>query len=277
MTSNDTAAEDDRITSRMWVADYKKENGEAAPAVASANMFQEGGAPEDGVSIPSGVDPALSLPSSRVNTLDSFRMSSIGSGRISSIGSSFDWLSAMGAPSKPSSSGERISTVDFLTKGLLGEEERAEEEPTLSPEHEAEEQREPSAPVAPIARGKPEAVASRAKKNAREYVTDVHQWDILSERGGKANHHEGNKRYRKVVSEMKAQYRDTAAKTDKTDLSRSIVAYVHNYGGRFLKKDKNGRYYVMTMAEARKKTSQALRETKQLKWTDVDVQDHVDV
>jgi hypothetical protein len=33
----------------------------------------------------------------------------------------------------------------------------------------------------------------------------------------------------------------------------------------------------MTKAEARKKTSQALRETKQLKWTDVDVEDDVQV
>jgi hypothetical protein len=55
------------------------------------------------------------------------------------------------------------------------------------------------------------------------------------------------------------------------------VAYIHNYGGRFLKKGNDGRYFVMTDAEARKKTSQALRETKQLKWTEVDVQDHVEV
>ena len=54
----------------------------------------------------------------------------------------------------------------------------------------------------------------------------------------------------------------------KTDLSRAIVEHVCNYGGRFVKKeDMTGRYYILTKAEARKKTSQALRETKELKWT----------
>jgi hypothetical protein len=70
-----------------------------------------------------------------------------------------------------------------------------------------------------------------------------------------------------VVSEMKASYRVTEAKARKTDLSRAIVDHVCQYGGRFLKKDASNRYYVLTKAEARKKTSQALRETKELKWT----------
>lgn len=86
--------------------------------------------------------------------------------------------------------------------------------------------------------------------------------------GGKSNHHLGNKRYRQVVSEMKNMYRSTEAKTVKTDLSRAIVDHVCSYGGRFVKKDSaSGRYYLLTKAEARKKTSQALRETKALKWT----------
>ena len=86
--------------------------------------------------------------------------------------------------------------------------------------------------------------------------------------GGKSNHHVGNKRYRQVVSEMKNMYRSTEAKTVKTDLSRAIVDHVCSYGGRFVKKDEaSGKYYLLTKAEARKKTSQALRETKALKWT----------
>jgi hypothetical protein len=77
-----------------------------------------------------------------------------------------------------------------------------------------------------------------------------------------------NKRYRQVVSEMKMMYRNTEAKTVKTDLSRAIVDHVCSYGGRFVKKDdETGKYYLLTKAEARKKTSQALRETKALKWT----------
>lgn len=103
---------------------------------------------------------------------------------------------------------------------------------------------------------------------ARLYIDETREWDVLCGRGGRSNHHSGNKRYRHVVSEMKAMYRTTDAKNLKTDLSRAIVEHVCNYGGRFIKKDeKVGRYYVLTKAEARKKTSQALRETKELKWT----------
>jgi hypothetical protein len=51
------------------------------------------------------------------------------------------------------------------------------------------------------------------------------------------------------------------------------MEYVGNYGGRFLKKDKAGHYFVMSKAESRRKTSQTLRETKQLKWTNVHVED----
>ena len=101
--------------------------------------------------------------------------------------------------------------------------------------------------------------------------SDITDADILSGRGGKSNHHLGNKRFRHVVSEMKEIYRCTGQKTDKTALSRGIIEYVHSYGGRFLIQDretgKDHRWRIMTMVEARKKTSQALRETKVLKWT----------
>jgi hypothetical protein len=100
------------------------------------------------------------------------------------------------------------------------------------------------------------------------YIDTIQEWDVLCGRGGRSNHHPGNKRYRHVVSEMKMMYRRSEAKTIKTDLSRAIVEHCCNYGGRFIKNDsKSGRYYVLTKAEARKKTSQALRETKALKWT----------
>lgn len=90
----------------------------------------------------------------------------------------------------------------------------------------------------------------------------------LTGRGGRSNHHAGNKRYRHVISDMKLMYKKSEAKAIKTDLSRAIVDHVCKYGGRFIKKEvTTGRYYVLTRGEARKKTSQALREAKALKWT----------
>jgi len=115
----------------------------------------------------------------------------------------------------------------------------------------------------------PTTPPSLVVQNADQIPDDVvKEWDILSGRGGKSNHHPGNKRFRQVVDEMKLKYRTTNVKTDKTALSKAIVDYVEGYGGRFLtrKNAKPGHYRVMAKAESRKKTSQALRETKELKW-----------
>uniref|UniRef100_A0A7S1YF18 DUF6824 domain-containing protein n=1 Tax=Grammatophora oceanica TaxID=210454 RepID=A0A7S1YF18_9STRA len=117
-------------------------------------------------------------------------------------------------------------------------------------------------------------LASSAMRNnaAKQVLLEDHELregtDVLCGRGGKSNHWQGNKRYRQVISDMRRKYRGIHTKTDKTSLSRAIVDYVNNYGGRFLKKDQaSGKYFEMSKAEARKKTAQALRETKALKWT----------
>ena len=148
-----------------------------------------------------------------------------------------------------------------------------------------------------------------------EYVDQPSDLDVISGRGGFSNHHPGNKRYRQVIKDMKSQYKNIVSKSEKTDLSRSIVNYVYSYGGRFLRRvelyddDINDveadnhhnhthhlgqttkttttitntnndnstthkrstviRYYIMTPSEARRKTSQSLREKLELKWTTV--------
>jgi hypothetical protein len=99
-------------------------------------------------------------------------------------------------------------------------------------------------------------------------VDEATDFDVLCGRGGRTNHHPGNKRYRQVVSDMKAGYKTIGSKAEKTGLSRAIVDHVYNYGGRFLKLDrKTGKYQVLSVIEGRKKTSQALREAKDIKWT----------
>ena len=109
--------------------------------------------------------------------------------------------------------------------------------------------------------------ATKSSKN-RYYIDEIQEWDVISGRGGLSNHHTGNRRYRQIVSDVKAMYQTTEAKTGKTDLSRAVVDHVCSYGGRFIKKDSvTGKFYVLTRTEARRKASQALRETKQLKWT----------
>eukprot|EP00934_Nitzschia_sp_Nitz4_P007780 Nitzschia sp. Nitz4//scaffold6_size259037//200548//201864//NITZ4_001107-RA/size259037-processed-gene-0.89-mRNA-1//-1//CDS//3329556992//7770//frame0 len=101
----------------------------------------------------------------------------------------------------------------------------------------------------------------------------IGDWDVLCGRGGESNNFIGNKKYRKVVNERKEAYRQIPLKQRKakTTFVRGIVQHVNNCGGRFVDLDeKTGNYYVVTMEKARKKTSQALRETKVLKWLEID-------
>merc|ERR1712032_421923 len=102
----------------------------------------------------------------------------------------------------------------------------------------------------------------------RIYIDQPTDLDVLCGRGGRSNHHTGNKRYRQVISDMKMTYKNTDKKLQKTDLSCTVVDHVCKYGGRFVKKEEDsGRYFLLTRAEARRKTSQALRENKDIKWT----------
>jgi hypothetical protein len=114
-------------------------------------------------------------------------------------------------------------------------------------------------------RGSPTPTTTMGRK---VYVDTIRDTDILCGRGGRSNHHSGNKRYRHVISEMRQAYKTITGKGHKTDLSRAIVDHVCSYGGRFIKREEStGRYFVLSKGEARKKTSQALRESKTLKWT----------
>jgi hypothetical protein len=100
------------------------------------------------------------------------------------------------------------------------------------------------------------------------FVDEITELDVLCGRGGRSNHWPGNKRYRRVIKEMKNTYKSSEGRKSKTGLSRAIVDHVLGYGGRFVREeDESGRYYVLTKAESRVKTSQALREGKDLKWT----------
>lgn len=111
----------------------------------------------------------------------------------------------------------------------------------------------------------PTSSSNACKEDSVDEPTD---FDVLCGRGGRSNHHPGNKRYRQVVSEMKASYKTIGSKAAKTGLSRAIVDHVYNYGGRFLRMDgKTSKYHVLSVIEGRKKTSQALREAKDVKWT----------
>ena len=75
-----------------------------------------------------------------------------------------------------------------------------------------------------------------------------------------------------MVHSRKAAYREIPVqqRKAKTAFVKSIVNEVNSCGGRFLDLDDvSGKYFVITMEKARKKASQALRETKELKWLEL--------
>lgn len=122
---------------------------------------------------------------------------------------------------------------------------------------------------------KPSAKASFSspKKQAhvqpnRDYIEKVHMLDVLCGRGGRSNRHPGNQIFRRLVLKMKDKYRIIGCNDAKKDLSMEIVQKIHESGGRFIKMDQEtGKFYLLTLSEARKKTSQALREIRSPIWT----------
>mmetsp|Transcript_4118 Transcript_4118/g.6061 ORF Transcript_4118/g.6061 Transcript_4118/m.6061 type:complete len:434 (+) Transcript_4118:234-1535(+) len=68
------------------------------------------------------------------------------------------------------------------------------------------------------------------------YVTELNSNDVLFGRGSGPNDHEGNIRFRALVSERKTEYMATSHRQTKAKIAREIVNQVIEKGGRFLKK-----------------------------------------
>mmetsp|Transcript_26335 Transcript_26335/g.61259 ORF Transcript_26335/g.61259 Transcript_26335/m.61259 type:complete len:388 (+) Transcript_26335:51-1214(+) len=126
----------------------------------------------------------------------------------------------------------------------------------------------PDKPMPPAAPEEPVVAPpkKKKKKSRRNKDPDVKQYvcpsdlDVLLGRGGRSNHHRGNKRYRDEVHNLQQWYK-ASTKNEKTDLSQLLVDRVHSYGGQFLKNEKDtDKWYIVTNIVARRKASQALRE-----------------
>ena len=83
--------------------------------------------------------------------------------------------------------------------------------------------------------------------------------DVLCQRGGLANSHTGNCRFREAKDKLQCEYFATP-KLERTRVSQKLVDEVHDWKGRFLRKDSSGWYEVHNHV-ARTKAGQALRET----------------
>lgn len=95
--------------------------------------------------------------------------------------------------------------------------------------------------------------------NGEKPVLPYTDLDCLCQRGGKASNHPGCQAFLKQKEAMQIRYRK-ASLEEKYRMSKELVAFVHNRGGRFLKKDKTGKWIEIDEEAARRKASQALRD-----------------
>ena len=98
----------------------------------------------------------------------------------------------------------------------------------------------------------------KSTESNRDYVEPTNE-DVLMGRGGRSNNHPGNKKYLHAKDSMQERYMK-ASKEEKTGISQELVDLVHGWGGRFLKLEDGGHWYVVDNKTARKKASQTLRE-----------------
>lgn len=95
------------------------------------------------------------------------------------------------------------------------------------------------------------------------------EYDVYCGRGSECFNHEGNRRFRQLISTYIDRYLMAVSKYDKSAIIDEIVAivrYQSGRGGGFVKKDATtGRFYEVGDYLAREKTSQAFRDAIQVK------------
>lgn len=103
----------------------------------------------------------------------------------------------------------------------------------------------------------PSSPKTRRRRGKIVYV-NFSDNDVLCHRGGFTNSHVGNIRYRAAGDALRPTYM-TTDKTGKTAVSQQLVDEVHEWGGRFLKKNSSG-WFEVDSKKAREKCGQLLRE-----------------
>ncbi|KAL7568720.1 hypothetical protein ACA910_021714 [Epithemia clementina (nom. ined.)] len=97
----------------------------------------------------------------------------------------------------------------------------------------------------------------------RRICTEPTEKDVLLGRGEQVNHHKGNIRFRELRENLKDSYRKLS-KRKRITVAIQMARSVHEWGGSFIKKDKNVSWTEVEDLEAIRKCQHALREKKTL-------------
>ena len=262
-----------RVTSADWRDDYKDE--EMIDGTQFDAAFFD---------IPAGVVAAASAASrSRQTSSRSVKSTSsgtyyppmpvLGSAKGAARGLSTEsWFNPDTLPAIEKAA-QRISSSDFVGQYILGQKDAPAVATTTSTAPAGgKRKRAETATDSAVSKNKQKKkrpARKTAKKRKRsdsvpdsleDAVEECGVNDVAMGRGGMANNHEGNKRFREMAKQLKPAYQKLP-KEKKTDFSKKLVQMVHDEGGRFLRKDEDTElWYEVDFKAARKKASQALRE-----------------
>jgi hypothetical protein len=122
----------------------------------------------------------------------------------------------------------------------------------------------PAKKKAPAKKKKKDTMKKAAKKPMRtidlSHPIEYTEHDVLYGRGGNANTHPGNIRFREKVRELLPRYLE-CSKTDKFHVSVELIESVTSEGHLFLEKGPGGKWYKVVGDTPRKKASQAFRDS----------------
>jgi hypothetical protein len=85
-------------------------------------------------------------------------------------------------------------------------------------------------------------------------------FDVVSGRGGRSNHHAGNRHYWMQVLGFRQAYKVCDIDVKKAEIAQAIVDSIHVLPGRFLQTDESKRWFVVPDRVALDKVKQALRD-----------------
>mmetsp|Transcript_10907 Transcript_10907/g.16352 ORF Transcript_10907/g.16352 Transcript_10907/m.16352 type:complete len:694 (-) Transcript_10907:105-2186(-) len=142
------------------------------------------------------------------------------------------------------------------------ESKNQQEQPSLKDEDRQTSLGEAEAEVAKVSVDEDEDDTQDYSNWPMEGIKDPSKNDVLYGRGGGTNHHDGNKRYRKMVEGRKVDYVNSK-RLDKPLVALDIIRQWRGQRppGRFLKFDEKKEAWIdVGDKKAREKTSQALRE-----------------
>ena len=105
-----------------------------------------------------------------------------------------------------------------------------------------------------------QSTLSRSKPKDLSSIRAPLDSDILLGRSKASWNHVGNRKFRVFVGLHLKRYMEAATRLEKTMVVNAVVDSVQQAGGRFLKLNKDGMWYVVSQKEAREKVGHALRD-----------------